>query len=336
MLISGAGDVEHGSRRAEATRSGAVIGAGVMGRHHARILATHPRTRLAGVVELNGDRCADWVEAELVHRSIDELLDTAPPDFAVVALPTDAHPAAAAALAEAGVHMLIEKPLAADLQGAQEIIQACRAGGVLAAVGHVERHNPAMVELRRRVHGGELGELFLVASERIGPFPDRVRGVGVVKDLATHDLDILPWIAGQPIAMVAAQAYQRIGRDHEDLVVINGRLRDGTVVALQVDWLTPTKARRTRVVGEGGMLVANTLSGELSFYENGAQAEGHVVSDALSGREPLLAQMDAFCDLLEGLPGAYAVSLEEGLAAVGLAEAVLDSAARQESVTIEA
>jgi predicted dehydrogenase len=313
-----------------------VIGAGVMGRHHARILATHPRTRLAGVVEVNGDHGADWVEPELVHRSIEQLLDAGTPSFAVVALPTDSHAAAAALLAEAGVNMLIEKPLAADIGAAHEIIESCRAGGVLAAVGHVERHNPAMVELRRRVLAGELGELYLVAGERSGPFPDRVRDVGVVKDLATHDLDTLPWITGQPIATVAAQAFKRMGREHEDLVVINGRLRDGTVLDLRVDWLTPTKARLTRVVGERGMLVANTLTGELSFYENGAAAGGHVVSDALAGREPLMAQMDAFCDLVEGRPGAGKVSLEEGLAAVGLAEAVLESAARGESITIEA
>jgi UDP-N-acetylglucosamine 3-dehydrogenase len=303
----------------------------VMGRHHARILATHPRTRLAGVVEVNGDHSDARVEPELVYRSIEQLLEAGPPSFAVVAVPTEAHLAVATALAEAGVHMLIEKPLAVDVEAAHGIIEACRAAGVLAAVGHVERHNPAMVELRRRVLGGQLGELFFVAAERIGPFPGRVRDVGVVKDLATHDLDILPWIVGQPIVAVAAHALQRVGREHEDLIAINGSMRDGTVFALQVDWLSPVKARRTRVVGESGMLVADTLSPELSFVSN-----GDVVPYPLAGREPLMAQMDAFCDLLEGNSSARVVSLQEGLAAVALAEAVLQSAAREETITIEA
>ena len=305
-----------------------------MGRHHARILATHPRTQLTGVVELNGDRCDSWVDPKLVHRSIGQLLEAGPPSFAIVALPTEAHLAAAKVLAEAGVHMLIEKPLAADAESAAAIIEACRARGVMAAVGHVERYNPAMIELRRRVVGGQLGELFLVAGERFGPFPDRVRDVGVVKDLATHDLDILPWIAGEPISAVAAQAFQRIGREHEDLIAINGRLRGGTVLALQVDWLTPVKVRRTRVVGDRGVLVADTLTAELSFYEHGSSNGGEPQS--LAGREPLLAEMDAFCDLLEGHLGAQVVSLEEGLAAVRLAEAVLESAARAETITIDA
>lgn len=326
-----AGDVETQSRQVDSTLSGAVLGGGVMGRHHARILATHPGTRLAGVVERGGDNGEAWVEPELVHRSIEELLEAGPPHFAVVALPTDAHAAAASALAEAGVHMLIEKPLAADARAANQIIEVCRSAGVLAAVGHVERHNPAMVELRRRVLAGQLGELFLVAGERSGPFPDRVRDVGVVKDLATHDLDILPWIANQPVVAVAAQCFQRAGREHEDLIAVNGRLRDGVVLALQVDWLSPVKARRTRVVGELGMLVADTLNAELSLVSNGTE-ERH----SLAGREPLMAQMDAFCDLLEGRPDAQVVSLEEGLAAVRLAEALLESAARDETITIGA
>ena len=334
MPIREAGAVGNQSRRVDSTVPGAVIGAGVMGRHHARILATHPRTRLAGVVEVNGGHCEQWTEPEFVHRSIEQLLEAGPPAFAVVALPTELHLAAAKVLAEAGVHMLIEKPLAATVGGAHEIIEACRAGGVLAAVGHVERHNPAMVELRRRVIGGQLGELFLVSGERLGPFPDRVRDVGVVKDLATHDLDILPWIAGQPIAAVTAQGFERAGREHEDLIAINGRLRNGTVLALQVDWLTPVKVRRTRVLGERGMLVANTLTGELSFSEN-APTSPELLSYSIAGPEPLWAQMDAFCDLLEGRSDAPVVSLEEAVVAVELAEAVLESAARQETITLE-
>ena len=330
-----AGDLQSRSRSVDSRLSGAVLGGGVMGRHHARILATHPRTRLAGVVESNGGRCGAWVDPELVHRSIEQLLEAGPPSFAVIALPTEAHAAAARALAEAGVHMLIEKPLAADSEAAHQIIEACRAGGVLAAVGHVERHNPAMVELRRRVLAGELGELFLVAGERFGPFPDRVRDVGVVKDLATHDLDTLPWIADQPVSVVAAQCFQRGVREHEDLVAVSGRLRDGVVLALQVDWLSPVKARRTRVVGEAGMLVADTLNAELNFYEH-AVPSGAVVPHTLAAREPLLAQMDSFCNLLEGRPGAQVVTLDEGLTAVRLAEAVLESAGRGETITIEA
>ena len=304
-----------------------------------RVLATSPRTRLAGVVELDASRAGEaGADPGLVHRSIDRLLAAGPLDFAIVALPTQQHAGAAAALAEAGVPMLIEKPLAGDVEAGREIVAACRSAGVLAAVGHVERYNPALVELRSRVLAGELGDLFMVTAVRLGPYPDRVRDIGVVRDLATHDLDVLPWIAGQPVTSVAAYASRRSGREHEDLVAISGHLSDGTVLGLNVDWLTPVKVRRTRVVGEGGMLVASSLTAELAFYESAATSAGRgrrVVLQSLARREPLLAEVEAFCDLIEGRPGAHVVSLEEGLGAVALADAVLDSAARGKAVAID-
>ncbi len=117
----------------------------------------------------------------------------------MVAVPTDDHVAAVRDLAAAGVDLLIEKPLAATVDEGREIIALCDAAGIRAAVGFVERCNPALLELRRRVQDGQLGEVFLIATERVGPFPGRVRDVGVVKDLATHDLDLVRWLGGAPI-----------------------------------------------------------------------------------------------------------------------------------------
>ena len=109
--------------------------------------------------------------------------------------PTEEHVAAVRALAPAGVHVMVEKPLAATAAEASEIIDLVVAAGLVGAVGHVERCNPALRGLRARVREGLLGDVFLVATERVGPFPDRIRDVGVVKDLATHDLDIVSWVA---------------------------------------------------------------------------------------------------------------------------------------------
>jgi predicted dehydrogenase len=203
------------------------------------------------------------------------------------------------------------------------------------------------VELRRRVGAGQLGDVFLVATERLGPFPDRVRDVGVVKDLATHDLDLVGWIAQSPIETVAAQTAHRMGREHEDLVVVSGRVASGLVFSTTVDWLTPTKTRRTRVLGERGMLVADSLTADLTFYANGdvtsewgAQqalrgvSEGDATRYALSRREPLLSELEAFCDLVAGDAQAPVVSVEEGLAAVACAEAVLRSAASGETARV--
>ncbi len=326
---------------------GAIVGLGMMGRHHARLLQTTPRIAFAGAVDPGGDRYGAVRDADAVHASIDELIVRGRPDFAVVAVPTDEHLAVARALAGAGVHMLIEKPLAGTTAEAEEIIAICAAAGVRAAVGHVERFNPALIELRRRTEEGQVGEVFLIGTERCGPFPDRVKVVGVVKDLATHDLDLVGWLGKSPIDLVAAQTVHKTGREHEDLVLASGRLRSGLAFGITVDWLTPTKIRRMRNLGDRGMLVADTLTADLVFHENGSVtsewdssqalrgvAEGNSTRYALHRREPLLVELEAFCDLILGDDSSPAVSLEEGLQTVRCAEKVLESARSSQTVRV--
>lgn len=326
----------------------AVLGLGMMGRHHARILQTSTRFDFAGAVDADGDRFGAVTDAALVHENVESLLAAGPIDAAIVALPTEEHAAAAIALVSAGVSVLVEKPLASTVEEGRTIIDACTAAGVHGAVGHVERFNPALLELRRRLSDGQLGELFVIATERIGPFPSRVRDVGVVKDLATHDLDLVRWIGGSPLASVSARTAHKMGRDHEDLVAVTGELVDGTVFNVLVDWVTPTKVRRTRVVGERGMLLANTLTADLTFFENGGVSsewgssqdmrgvwEGDSTRYALARREPLLVELETFCELIEGDAQAAVVSLEHGLEAVRYAEAVLESARTGKTVELQ-
>jgi predicted dehydrogenase len=330
--------------------SGAVLGLGMIGRHHARLLQDLPQVRFAGAVDPGGDRFGAVRDPGLLYSAIDDLLTMGAPDFAVVAVPTDDHLTAVRTLTAAGVHVLVEKPLASSSTEAREIIHAVEQAGLHGAVGHVERFNPALLELRRRVGEGQLGEVFLVATERLGPFPDRVRDVGVVKDLATHDLDLVRWLSESPVETVAAQIAHRMGREHEDLVVVTGRVASGLVFSSTVDWLTPTKTRRTRILGERGMLLADTLTADLTFFANGhvtnewgavqalrGVSEGDATRYALSRREPLRVELEAFCALLLGEPSPPAppvVSLEEGLATVVCAESVLASAASGETVRV--
>jgi len=326
---------------------GAVLGLGMMGRHHARLLQSMPRVTFAGAVDPGGDQHASVRDAALVFTSLDALLAAGPPDFAVVAVPTDEHLAAATALAAAGVHVLVEKPLAGTEADAREIIATIERAGVLGAVGHVERCNPALLGLRARVQRGDLGEVFLIATERVGPFPSRIRDVGVVKDLGTHDLDLVRWIGGAPVLRVAAETQHRMGREHEDLVLATGRLTSDVAFNCVVDWLSPTKVRRTRVLGERGMLVADTLTADLTLYENGDVAstwdttralrgvsEGDMTRFALARREPLLVELEAFCDLIDGVDNPGVVTLAEGLETVRAAEAVLQAAATGTTVTM--
>jgi predicted dehydrogenase len=318
----------------------------MIGRHHARLLQASPRVDFAGAVDPTGDRHGAVRDPALVFDSLDALLAAGPPDFAIIAVPTEEHLAMAGRLAAEGVSFIVEKPVAASVEEARQVIAVGERAGVRAAVGHVERFNPALFELRRRVNEGQLGEVFLIATERVGPFPDRIRDVGVVKDLATHDFDLVSWLGGAPVERLAAQTQHRMGREHEDLVLVTGRLGSGVSFNTVVDWVSPTKVRRTRILGERGMLIADSLTSDLTFYENGhvrsewgaAQAargvsEGDMTRYALSRREPLLAELEAFLDLLAGDEDAPVVPLRDGLAAVACAEAALLSARTGEAVS---
>ncbi|MDQ6807741.1 MAG: Gfo/Idh/MocA family oxidoreductase [Actinomycetota bacterium] len=337
------------SEATEPIPRGAVIGLGMIGRHHARLLQDSDQVEFAGAVDPGGDRFRAVHQPDLVLDSVAALLDLGPPEFAIVAVPTELHLPVARELAGAGVSMLIEKPLAATTETANQIVELCHRSGVLAAVGHVERFNPALQELRRRLLEGQIGRLFTAATVRSGPFPARIRDVGVVKDLATHDIDLVSWLSDSKIATLAAQTQHLSGREHEDLVLVIGALESGAAFSIVADWVSPTKVRRTRVLGERGMLEADTLTGDLRFYENGevriawsatqqfrGVSEGNVTRYALQRREPLRVEHEAFLDLLSGRHDAGVVTLEQGVEIVKVAEAAIASASSGETVSLAA
>lgn len=321
-----------------------LIGLGMMGRHHARVLRALPGVRLVAVADAAGDvhGAAGGLE---VGRTVDHLL-AAGVDYAVVALPTTLHVETGLALAEAGVHALIEKPLAETAESARRLAAAFADRGLVGAVGHIERFNPALRDLRARLEQGQLGEVYQVSTRRQGPFPARIADVGVVKDLATHDIDLTAWVARAPYEQVAAQVAHKSGRAYEDLVAFVGQLRGGIVATHLVNWLSPLKERSTVVTGELGTLVADTLTADLTYFANGTavttweslvgfrgMTEGDVVRYALGKREPLLVEHEAFRDAVLGLSSDI-VTLAEGVATVEVAEAVLESAATGRTVPL--
>lgn len=325
---------------------GAVIGLGMIGRHHARLLQAADRVQFAGAVDPAGDRYASVHDPAMVFDSVATLLAGGPLDFAVVAVPTGSHLAVTRELAGAGASVLVEKPLAGTVDEAQAILELCRERGVHGAVGHVERFNPALRDMRRRLVNHQLGRLFAVSTIRSGPFGDRVRDVGVVKDLATHDIDVVGWLSDSRIARVAAQTQHLSGQEHEDLVLVTGALESGTAFNLVVDRVSPTKVRRTRVLGERGMLEADTLTGDLFFYENAevgiawsttqqfrGVSEGNVTRYALRRDEPLRVELEAFLDVLQGGTEAEVVTLERGVEIVRIAEIVIESARTGQTLT---
>ena len=195
-------------------------------------------------------------------------------DYAVVACPTGMHEEVGLELAAAGVGALVEKPLAESLAAAQKLVEAFESAGLVAGVGHIERYNPALQSLRSRLEAGDLGEVYQVVTRRQGPFPHRIADVGVVKDLATHDIDLTAWVTGENYASVSARTFHKSGRPHEDMVSVTADLTGGAIVSHLVNWLSPFKERFTAVTGSAGCFIADTLTGDLSFHANGVQQMG--------------------------------------------------------------
>jgi UDP-N-acetylglucosamine 3-dehydrogenase len=325
-----------------ATLRAGLIGLGMMGRHHARILRSIEGVELVAVADPVGD--THGVAGDLrLHRSVDDLL-AAGVDYCMVAVPTDCHLEVGLALADAGVHALVEKPLASDVASARKLAEAFESRGLVGAVGHIERYNPALQNVRSRLEQGELGNIYQVATRRQGPFPARIADVGVVKDLATHDIDLTAWVTRQSFRSVSARTAHKSGREHEDLVAAVGHLMDGTVTSHLVNWLSPMKERVTIVTGERGTFVADTLTADLTFYANGTVrtewdsiadfrgvTEGDMVRYAIAKPEPLRVEHESFRDAVLG-KAADIVTMRQALATVSVAEAVIRSA--DEGVTV--
>lgn len=322
-----------------------LIGIGVMGRNHARVLSELDGVDLVGVVDPAGppDRAPHGVP---ILDTLSDLLAMGV-DYAVVACPTALHEEVGLALAEAGVGALIEKPLADTVEAAERLVTAFESRGLVAGVGHIERYNPALQSMRARLEAGELGDVFQVVTRRQGPFPHRISDVGVVKDLATHDIDLTAWVTGNDYVSVSAHTVARSGRPHEDMLAAVGRLTDGSMVNHLVNWLSPLKERTTVVTGERGCFVADTLTADLTYYANGETStewealrafrgvsEGDMIRYAIPKREPLLVEHERFRDaVLAG--GGDVVGLRQALRTVEVSAAVLESARRGETVSLQ-
>ena len=311
-----------------------LIGMGVMGNNHSRILSTLDDVEFVGITDPM--RAGLLQDGLLIGDDVTDLLGQGL-DYAVVATPTANHMEIGLLLAQHGVHALIEKPIAPNSAEALCLRDAFAQAGLIGAVGHIERYNPSLQQARRRIAEGQLGRILQVATRRQGPFPARIADVGVVMDLGTHDIDLTAWITEARYQQVSANTTHRTGRVHEDMVSVTATLSDGVITSHLVNWLSPFKERTVVITGEEGAFVADTLTADLTFHANGVSScqweeitsfrgvqMGDVVRYAIPRPEPLRLEHEAFRDAVLGRSREI-VTLDEGLRVVEVAEAVLAS-----------
>ncbi len=325
----------------------AVIGVGAMGRNHARVYSELPNVELVGIADADTQTAQAIAQRYSTRTYTDyaRLLDAQKPDAVTLAVPTMEHLSIGLDIIQRGIHLLIEKPIAFNIDEGRQLIAAAEQANVRLMIGHIERFNPAVIALKTHLANAELGRVFQIDARRQGPFPPRVKDVGVVIDLAVHDLDIIRYVSGAEIVRVYAETERRIHSTREDLVTGLARLDDGTIGTLTINWLTPTKIRELYVTGERGMFRVDYLTQDLYFYENATASgsewdalqvlrgvsEGQMIRHVVAKKEPLRAEQEAFLAAVRG-KAPVAVSGQDGLKALELAQAVVTSGMEHRAV----
>jgi predicted dehydrogenase len=294
----------------------AVVGVGSMGRNHVRVYSEIPDVELVAIAEPN-QALAESV-SKLYHvpyfTDYCEMIERVKPDAVSVVVPSGLHYQIAKDMLEFGCHTFIEKPIANTVAEAEDLLFIAKKLNRKLMVGHIERWNPAIIELKRRLENGELGRIFQVHTRRLSPFPTRIQDVDVIMDLAPHDLDIMRYLLGHEIIRVHAESDRILHETMDDLFAGFLRFDNGILGLLEINWLTPTKIRELNITGELGLFQVNYITQDLYFYENAEAngeswstlslirgvSEGMVVKYPIKKREPLKVELENFVALVQG------------------------------------
>jgi UDP-N-acetylglucosamine 3-dehydrogenase len=293
-----------------------VIGVGVMGSNHARVLAELPGVEFVGVADPDRAQARSVAQALGCSEVADfaDLLE-AGLDAVTIAAPTHVHHEIALACIARGVHVLVEKPIASTTEEGRAIVAAARRAGVTLMVGHVERFNPAVQAIKDAIRGEDI---LSIAITRVGPFPPRMSNVGVVIDLAVHDIDLIRWFTDSDIVEVQPQLSSAVA-EREDIALLQFRTASGVLAHINTNWLTPFKARNVQVATRRKYVMADLLTRQVTecfgFQADGAYSMRHL---PVGHAEPLRAEIAAFAAAIRA-GTAPAVTGEEGVASLEIA-----------------
>lgn len=299
----------------------AVIGVGHLGRHHARILSTLPGVELVGVVDTNSARAAEIAAAHgtRAFSCVEELPDGI--DAAVVAVPTETHLAVGLPLVERGVHVLVEKPMARDLAEADRLVAAARARGIVLAVGHTERFNPAVEAARAHVKAPRFIEV-----HRLGTFPERSLDIDVVFDLMIHDLDVVIDLVGAEVESIEAVGVPVL-TPRVDIANVRLRFVGGCIANLTASRISRDRVRKLRVFQPDAYVSIDYAAQEVETWRlvrhdgQPPSIDGGKVE--VAREEPLARELIDFIDAIRsGRPPR--VTGEDGRAALALAAQIAE------------
>jgi predicted dehydrogenase len=248
---------------------------------------------------------------------------------ASIAAPTHLHRSIALSCIERGVHVLVEKPIASSVAEGKDIINAARRAGVTLMIGHVERFNPAVQAIAEAIRNEDI---LSIAITRVGPFPPRMSNVGVVIDLAVHDIDLICWFTGSQIEEVQPQLSNAVA-EREDIALLQFRTASGVLAHINTNWLTPFKARTVHVATKRKYVIGDLLTRQVTecygFQPDGSYSMRHL---SVGHAEPLRAELMSFVRAIkERTPPP--VTGEDGVASLAVAIQCLEgrSASQQQA-----
>jgi predicted dehydrogenase len=323
------------------------------GANHARVLHELPGVRLAAVCDLDESRLQTVARERnaAAYGDFEEMLRQEKLDLVVVAVPEKLHAPFALKATQAGCGVLVEKPLATSYEEGAKLVEAASAAGVPLMAGHIERFNPAVRELRRRVQDGQAGEVLHLAARRTAPMRVRTQDVNVVHDSALHDIDAMRYVLGCEVESAYAQGQRDVLQPFEDSIA--GVLRfakdggGGAVGSLEVNWLSPLRIRELTVLGTKGIFVLDYAAQTLEFHAAAARPAGAgrewsteasrlrdpKAQIPIERREQLVAELEAFIGAVrDGAP--MPVSGADALQTLAVADALTLSARTGQAVTV--
>lgn len=246
----------------------AVIGVGAIGSQHARVYSEIPEVQLVAVCDIReatGKIIASKFNCKY-YKDYKKLLSNEIIDAVSIAVPINLHKIVALEALKAEKHILLEKPIASNLKEAKTIIDEARKQRKIFTIGHVERFNPAVIELKKIIKRGRLGEILSVLIQRVGFFPRSKPRVNIIIDLAVHDIDILNFLLQQKLSSIYAIGGSVFG--YADIEKAEILLKYGKIDSfIHVNWVTPVKIRKVFLTGMKGYIELNYLTQELTFYE---------------------------------------------------------------------
>jgi len=312
-----------------------VIGLGSMGKNHARVCSEINTIQLTGVSDIDPiavKAIADRFHTKSFTTHKEMIKDI---DAAIIATPTITHYKIAMDLLNQGKHVLVEKPICESVQKAEELVKKAEKEGLILAVGHIERHNPAVRFAKESMNIKKLGELICLASKRVSNFPGRIRDVGVIFDFGIHDIDVMRYLAGEVTSVYARAGNFNKNITHEDHANIVLNFESGTCGVIEVNWLTPVKIRKLFLTCSEYFVEVDyidqsvTMSSssfrkidEMNLFNVPIQYNINTVS--LEKKEPLRNEILDFTQAVEHMTKPL-VTGEDGLQALKIAEAATQS-----------